>query len=58
MVDSIFLIDILIVFRTTFINERGVEVTESYDIAVNYLKSSFIIDLMATIPFDEIMQSF
>lgn len=57
MVDTIFLIDILIVFRTTFINEKGQEVTESYDIALNYLKSTFIVDLMATIPFDDILQA-
>ena len=47
--------DILIVFRSTFINEKGDGITDGFEIAINYLKSTFIIDLVATIPFDEVI---
>ena len=55
MIDSIFFMDILIVFRTTFINEKGDEITDNFEIAKNYLKSTFIIDFLATIPFDDLI---
>lgn len=40
-------------FRTTYINVKtGGEVTQSKRIAVNYLKNYFVIDVLATFPFD------
>lgn len=48
--DVLFLIDILVQFRTTFFNETGEEVRDWHKIAVKYLKGMFFIDLVATIP--------
>ena len=39
-------------FRTTFVNQRGEVVTNSKDIAINYLKTWFFLDLVAALPFD------
>jgi len=57
LIDLIFLIDIIICFRTTFIDNRGNEQTDSTKMALHYIKSSFIIDIAATVPFDNILQS-
>lgn len=55
VIDIFFLIDILISFRTTYINERtGAEVKEVKLIARHYLRGQFTIDLLATLPFDTI----
>ena len=56
-VDLIFFMDILINFRTTYIDSVGVEVTDAKRIAKNYLKLSFWVDLSATIPLDSILNS-
>lgn len=53
-IDVTFGIDILINFRTTYLNRQtGDEVTNSKAIALEYIKSKFWVDLTATIPFDE-----
>lgn len=44
--------DILINFRTTFVNRNDEVVSHPGKIAVHYLKGWFIIDLVAAIPFD------
>ena len=49
---QLFLPDILLNFRTTFVNQRGEVVTNSKDIAINYLKTWFFLDLVAALPFD------
>lgn len=53
-VDTCFIIDIFVAFRTTFINEKtGFEVVEGHLIAWNYIISGrFFIDLAASIPFE------
>lgn len=53
-VDSLFLLDILIGFRTTFINKDGKEVICWKEIAKHYFQTSFFIDMIATIPIDYI----
>ena len=45
-------LDILLNFRTTFVNAKGEVVTNSKDIATNYLKTWFFLDLVAALPFD------
>jgi len=58
-VDLCFLLDIIVVFRTTFTDEKtGKEESNPKKIAVRYLKSRFWIDLLATLPMDEIMSWF
>jgi len=45
-------VDIIINFRTTFVNSNDEVVSHPGKIAVHYLKGWFIIDLVAAIPFD------
>ena len=44
--------DIVLNFRTTFVNKKGEVVTGSRRIAKQYLFSWFVIDFIAAIPFD------
>uniref|UniRef100_A0A8C7WFZ6 Ion transport domain-containing protein n=1 Tax=Oncorhynchus mykiss TaxID=8022 RepID=A0A8C7WFZ6_ONCMY len=52
MVDVLFIVDIGINFRTTFVNPNDEVVTQPWKIAVHYLKGWFAIDLVAALPFD------
>lgn len=47
-----FIIDILINFRTTYVNSNDEVVSHPGKIAVHYFRGWFIIDLVAAIPFD------
>lgn len=52
-IDFFFLVDIVLTFRTTYINSNtGDEITEPKKIAISYLKGRFVIDVLSTIPFD------
>lgn len=51
-VDVMFIIDILINFRTTFVNNNDEVVSHPGKIAVHYFRGWFLIDLVAAIPFD------
>lgn len=51
MVDLMFIADILINFRTTYV-ENGEVVSDQQKIAINYVKGWFVIDAIAAIPFD------
>lgn len=53
IIDFIFLLDILVTFRTTFISSSGDEISEPKQIAKEYLKRRFWMDLLATLPFDQ-----
>lgn len=52
MVDIMFVFDILINFRTTYVNSNDEVVSNPKKIAMHYLKGWFVIDLVAAIPFD------
>ncbi|XP_034042410.1 potassium voltage-gated channel subfamily H member 7-like [Thalassophryne amazonica] len=52
MVDIMFIIDILINFRTTYVNQNEEVVSHPAKIAVHYFKGWFLIDMVAAIPFD------
>ncbi|KAJ4925672.1 hypothetical protein JOQ06_018393, partial [Pogonophryne albipinna] len=52
MVDIMFIIDILINFRTTYVNVNDEVVSLPVRIAVHYFKGWFLIDMVAAIPFD------
>ncbi|CAI2366862.1 unnamed protein product [Moneuplotes crassus] len=53
IIDSIFIADLVISFRTTYINEEtGIEVNDPKHIAINYIKGRFWLDLLASIPTD------
>ena len=49
VLDALFILDIVLHFRTAYIHD-GRLVTNSYDIAQKYLHSSFLIDFLASFP--------
>ncbi|KAH9498165.1 Potassium voltage-gated channel sub H member 8 [Bulinus truncatus] len=51
-VEVMFAIDIVLNFRTTFLNKSGQVVYDSRLIAINYIRGWFLLDLLAAIPFD------
>lgn len=51
IVDLMFIADILINFRTTYLH-NGEVVTNQKKIAINYVKGWFVIDTIAAVPFD------
>lgn len=55
IIDLLFAFDILINFRTAYVDSHTDElVTDPTKIAKNYLKGRFWIDLVASIPFNDI----
>ena len=52
IIDLSFLLDIFVNFRTAFLNDQGDWETSCKVIAFRYLRTTFIIDLLATIPFE------
>jgi hypothetical protein len=58
LIDISFLIDIIIVFRTTITGADGEENTDQKKIAKNYMKGSFTIDFLSTIPMDSLTSLF
>lgn len=52
VVDIIFGIDIVINFHTTFVGPGGEVISDKRTIQMNYLKTWFIIDLLACLPYD------
>ncbi|VDP83831.1 unnamed protein product [Echinostoma caproni] len=52
LVDIMFFVDILINFRTTYVNKNDEVVSHPRRIATHYIKGWFFIDLVAAIPFD------
>lgn len=53
-----FIVDILINFRTTYVNANDEVVSNPGRIAVHYFRGWFIIDLVAAIPFDLLLYLF
>ncbi|XP_047510384.1 potassium voltage-gated channel subfamily H member 8-like isoform X5 [Pieris napi] len=52
IVEALFIIDIVLNFRTTFVSKKGEVVSDSKAIALNYIRSWFVVDLLAALPFD------
>jgi hypothetical protein len=52
MIDFLFLIDIIVSFRTSYIEEGGQEISSTLEMAKMYAKGQLTIDVFATIPFD------
>lgn len=58
VVDVMFIVDIFINFRTTFLDDSlGEVISNPSKIAKHYLKGWFVIDVMAAIPFDLLLFS-
>ena len=56
--DFVFLLDMIAAFNTAYYSaEDDAYVTIRRNIATNYLKSWFIVDLLSTVPFDLIVSS-
>lgn len=55
MVDVLFIVDIVINLRTTYVDQNDEVVTQQSRIAKHYIKGWFPIDLFAAIPFDLLM---
>jgi hypothetical protein len=53
-IDLFFFVDILLNFRTAY-RKGGEDVTNRSSIAHRYLRTLFIVDLLATVPFDALM---
>ncbi|KAG5895875.1 hypothetical protein JTB14_012258 [Gonioctena quinquepunctata] len=51
-VEALFFIDILLNFRTTYVNRKGEVVSDWNAIAINYLRTWFVVDMLAALPFD------
>lgn len=56
-IDIAFLFDMILSFRTAYLAPDGEPVTNLRDIAIRYIKGSFLIDLCSTVPVDLIMLS-
>ena len=52
LVNILFIIDIFINFRTTYVNKNDQLVCDAGKIALHYFKGWFLIDVVAAIPFD------
>lgn len=54
IIDFFFLIDIIMIFRTTYVNDKtGDEIWGPKMIAINYIKSpNLYLDILSTIPFE------
>ncbi|KXJ25662.1 Potassium voltage-gated channel subfamily H member 8 [Exaiptasia diaphana] len=52
VIELFFILDIVVHFRTTFVNNTGRIVYEQKAIAVHYLKGWFILDFLAALPFE------
>lgn len=52
IVDIMFIVDIIINFRTTYVNSNDEVVSHPAKIAIHYFKGWFLIDMVAAIPFD------
>lgn len=52
MVDVLFIVDIVINFRTTYVDHNDVVITQPSRIAKHYIKGWFPIDMLAAMPFD------
>ena len=50
IIDCIFICDVVVNFRTTFINHEGQEVKDLKKIAKRYMQGMFIFDLLSSIP--------
>lgn len=54
--DSLFLLDIVISFRTAFLNEEKLLIHDARVIRRKYARSWFVPDLLSTIPFDDLIR--
>jgi len=51
VIDTVIVIDILITFRTAYKDKNDKLIDDSYKIAVNYIKTWLLLDVMAVFPY-------
>ena len=56
-IDILFFIDIVLNFRTTYVEEGETLVTCPWKLAAHYLKTYFTVDLVAAIPWELFVES-
>lgn len=56
-VDTLFWIDIVVNFRTAFVDKKKHTVFDSKQVAKNYLKGWFTLDLIGTFPFEKVAKA-
>lgn len=54
--DCFFLLDIVLNFFTSYIDDAGLEIVDAREIRLHYLRSSFVLDTVSTIPLDWIVE--
>jgi len=57
IIDAVIVLDILITFRTAYKNKDDIIVDHWYPICINYLKTWFILDVMAVFPYHWLLSS-
>jgi hypothetical protein len=55
IVDTLFLIDVLVSFNTAYLDKNAILVDDRRAIACNYMKSWFLLDVSTSIPLDQIL---
>lgn len=56
VIDVLFFLDIMITFNSTYYNAHGELVTDRRTIGTNYLKTYFVLDVLAILPFSLIVE--
>ena len=56
-IDCLFIIDIFVTFITGYVNSNDILVMDSKQIAIHYMKTWFIVDIIASFPLDPILVS-
>ncbi|VDD81701.1 unnamed protein product [Mesocestoides corti] len=54
IIEVLFIVDILLNFRTTYVSKSGQVVHQSRAVALNYIRGWLLLDLIAAVPFDVI----
>ncbi|GMF14357.1 unnamed protein product [Phytophthora lilii] len=57
MSDVLFVVDVILSFCTTYVDDTGVEIVDRHEIRRHYLKTTFFVDIVATIPFDFLIEA-
>lgn len=52
VIELFFILDIVVHFRTTYVNKTGRIVYDQKAIAIHYLKGWFVLDFLAALPFE------
>lgn len=53
-IDWVFILDIIVNFRTTFSDRDGVDIVRPWPVAKHYLKTWFVVDLVSSVPYDQL----